>query len=484
MVNPDCSARMIRMETSRGLIATTSLRAYRPAGGGDRGSWHHVVQPAWSLDPLWVPFSTIRAWCFFGPDEMPLVRLSPARFVERTLLGRGWQWQADRNVEGGPLQDARAARVGVRRSRRQRVVVRVAARGARFPGEGRTRPRGGRRRLRQGPGLRQPRRWHAAGAEQAVGRLARTADLGTLPLTGPAGGQKSLILAADPVEQGAPPGADPLDVRDMLDWVEPVLLLDAARLKSDVQKMLRSTVTAWSGWTVAVDGDSPLAGQARFDPIDGGGVLLVHGVSPGVKTLTLAMERELGEDDGWLVVRVKPIEQDKRGRFEIRVDQKPIARFDSPARGTATAHCVPLEKWEGQKVKLQVVYQPADDKEWIEWQAVGLSDRARQSLWKPLGVTAPVRWPGRPWRCRATARFFPAGTLPTTDVYVVTAESDLPEINAVRIEAIPDEALPRGGPGRGTSGVFAVTRFALAARAAGTPGGPRPARPHRAAEAQ
>jgi hypothetical protein len=70
------------------------------------------------------------------------------------------------------------------------------------------------------------------------------AQTGTLPLAGPAGGQHTLLLVADPIDRDFPPGADPLDIRDMVDWLEPLLELDLEQLKSEVQKRRPAAASA------------------------------------------------------------------------------------------------------------------------------------------------------------------------------------------------------------------------------------------------
>ena len=49
-----------------------------------------------------------------------------------------------------------------------------------------------------------------------------------------------------------------------------------------------------------------------------------------------------------------------------------------------------------------------------------------------------------------------SGTRPTTDTYTVTAETNLQNITAVRIEALPDPSLPATGPGRADNGNFVL----------------------------
>jgi mono/diheme cytochrome c family protein len=47
------------------------------------------------------------------------------------------------------------------------------------------------------------------------------------------------------------------------------------------------------------------------------------------------------------------------------------------------------------------------------------------------------------------------------DTYLVTAKTDLRNLTAIRIEALPDESLPKGGPGRDPYGNFLVTGIEL-----------------------
>jgi hypothetical protein len=49
------------------------------------------------------------------------------------------------------------------------------------------------------------------------------------------------------------------------------------------------------------------------------------------------------------------------------------------------------------------------------------------------------------------------GAAPERDVYVITAKTDLKNITAVRVEALPDASLPKGGPGRDPYGNFLLT---------------------------
>ncbi len=55
------------------------------------------------------------------------------------------------------------------------------------------------------------------------------------------------------------------------------------------------------------------------------------------------------------------------------------------------------------------------------------------------------------------------GPSPETDVYTITARTDLKGITAFRLETIPDAALPAGGSGRAADGNFVLSRFSVTA---------------------
>ncbi|HZN11029.1 MAG TPA: DUF1549 and DUF1553 domain-containing protein, partial [Blastocatellia bacterium] len=55
------------------------------------------------------------------------------------------------------------------------------------------------------------------------------------------------------------------------------------------------------------------------------------------------------------------------------------------------------------------------------------------------------------------------GPNPESDVYVITARTDLKGIRAVRVEGLPDPRLPQGGPGRDPYGNFLLTGIEVAA---------------------
>ena len=467
---PDCNRRLVRMETGDGLIVTTSLAGVWPTtpsgpdiDPGDRRNWYHLVQPAWSDDPLWVPFNMIRTRCYFAADEVPLVRLTPAKAVERPILGKGLAWKVNASVLGGPL--ASGDRLygwgfGVQAANELWFDLPECVRA--FQGRvGLDRLAGSGGCVRGKVYANRPGDKPLFQSKILIGS-GEAVDTGLLDLRQAGGAAKSLVLVADPVLDDAPPGTDPLDIRDALDWFEPLLLLDRQKLREEVLRAGVRAIPAWQGWTAGIEGGGPVPLELRWDEPASPSARCVWTAATGKRTLTLAQQRQIAADDHFLLLEFRPLVADAAaGQVEVRVDGAAIARFDARGYGPGTPLAVPLGRYQGRRVKLEVAYLPADERQRIEWQALSVIDRTTRVPWVTLWPLA-VRWGADD----ALLTPLPDGSLlagggkPTHEVYVVTAAPALEKLAAVRLEALTDPSLPLGGPGR-DDGRFLLSRFGL-----------------------
>jgi Protein of unknown function (DUF1553) len=102
-----------------------------------------------------------------------------------------------------------------------------------------------------------------------------------------------------------------------------------------------------------------------------------------------------------------------------------------------------------------------------EWERAMLAaDRA----WTPLVPASARASHGTVLTPQPDASVVASGPAPTTETYTVRAEAALPRITALRLEVLPDEALPQGGPGRDYYGNFVLTGIAVAAAPRGAGG--------------
>jgi uncharacterized protein DUF1553/uncharacterized protein DUF1549/cytochrome c len=81
-----------------------------------------------------------------------------------------------------------------------------------------------------------------------------------------------------------------------------------------------------------------------------------------------------------------------------------------------------------------------------------------ESSWKPLEVRSARSLVGSKLERKPDGSWLVGGENPATDSYVIEAPApDQARITAIRVEALPDASLPRGGPGRDVYGNFTLT---------------------------
>ena len=376
VLSPACRSRMERIETTGGLIATSSSLRFVARGGGE--TLRHIVQPVWSLDPLWVPFGSIRMRWSFAPEHVPLCRVLPASTLSPPFLAghtnRGWA--------GGPL-----------RSGRQSYAWGFAVHAyseLRFPlpkCASVFRSRIGLDNI-VGPG-------GCARARVYVGSTAgkcayesplligskKTVDSGRVALKLPSDGPKLLVLQTDPVDRDAPDGADPLNIRDKLDWLDPQLELDTARLQEQVRRQVGPLIGASPGWTLQFDKRGVYTWTSNFDEKSPLGerrfwTMLQAGAQP----LSLSREMTIAPADKWLAVNLglpggeNPVPDTvtlRVGEQKVQARKVPLRQLwqDRPA-----PLVFPLAQYQGKKVTLELTQAPGGKP--LHWQSVSTSTTA------------------------------------------------------------------------------------------------------------
>ena len=333
-------------EYNNWLGAMQRVREREEALRGDRGSpdtWQHMVQPAWSLDPLWAPFNRIHTCSFFRPDEVPLSRFTPALFKEHHYLAKSAGWRLDRNARNGFLASAGRGYgwgysthayselhfdlaplvTGFRTSLGldSQVGEGGCIVGRVFLGSVESKP------LYQSPFL--------VGSYQSV-------DTGRLAVPPAAGERRRLVLQADTAHAEGISGVDPFDIRDIADWLEPVLYLDRNRLGAIAAERVRRNIPAWRNWNLAISERSKLnwkivletKGEEYFFP-----ALSLQG-----DPLVLSRKLELAAGQQWLRVDVSPVNavHPNPAILEVRVDGKVLQPAGLPGRQPWQMGPVPL----------------------------------------------------------------------------------------------------------------------------------------------
>lgn len=115
------------------------------------------------------------------------------------------------------------------------------------------------------------------------------------------------------------------------------------------------------------------------------------------------------------------------------------------------------------KLKTQT---PALQAEQRIWEAAMATATAS---WQPLTVTKATSTGGATLDRQPDGSYLAKGDNPSTDAYIFEGKSLLPQLTAVRVEALPDPSLPRGGPGRDVYGNFILTDFIVEIAPANAP---------------
>jgi len=381
LLDPDQNARLVRFHTITGMKLTGSTaRAHILNNGGSPEHWFHMLQPSWSLDALWVPFATIDLRQYFAPQEVPLSRLLPSQVVQKSLLGGGWRWQADRNSQLGPLVSGGLHHgwgFGVHAM--SELTFTLPAYAKTF------RTRIGLDQSAGDGGCVRTRVFAKAAGQNAQQQLfqsdplvgsARGVDTGdlTLPTSTDA---VTLTLHVDPAHEDRPAGADPLDIRDALDWLDPLVQLDQAGLQQAVAATKTSWIPAWANWTVEPNGTEEIKLFNLWQPVLQNRTAFQVGMQTGSGGISLKRELELGADDRWLLIAVRRSGGAPGGSIYVRVAGEPLGEFEIPYFGNEIPKpiTIPLGKYAGRKVKIELEQREATPPQPIIWAAMTIASQ-------------------------------------------------------------------------------------------------------------
>jgi len=481
ILNPGAERALFRIETSHGLILTSSSGRFKASAVRDRKlrkkgapeslpeCWYHLVQPAWSADAIWVPFDTISMRRRFRIDRLPLSRLTPGRIVQKSLTGFAWRWRRDRSVQGDRMMVAGrtvSGGLGVHannelvytlpdaaRSFRTRVAIDASS------GSGGC--------VRGAVHLDSTSSKPLYRSDLIVGS-GKILDSGALKLPEPGSRPRRLVLLADAAHEDRPKGADPLDIRDSLNWIDPVIELDADRLTRAVGGAMSTFVSAWKDWTVSVSGKNDMPFYSQWDESIPSRARFVHALGSGGRRLTLSTRRKIGPKQRWLRIRVRQVGAPvNAGRIEVRINNRLAAYLPVCRKGYDSPYLFCLDAYQGKEIDLRVVYRPGLAEELIEWPVLALSERQTSVDWRPLRTVSALSQRGEKLTVLKDGSILvAAGELespPILDTYCIRAETDLPMITAIRLEALTDPSLPRGGPGRRARAVLSQFRVSTGA---------------------
>ena len=377
-LSPDGAARLVQMETDVGLIATSSFSRFRAEsreGAADPAQWLHMIQPAWSLDPLWLPHPQIRVRRYFDAARPPLARIQPSAVVQRSSFGAAWHWQVNRNVEGGPLQSGNRifqGGFGVHARAELEFPLPPAAEAFRT-GFGLDQTAGDGGCVRPSVRLAAPDSKPLYDGPFVVG-AASVLDTGLLAIERNANAPGRLTLIVDAAHDGRPAGSDPFDIRDHANWLEPELLLNRRALPPLIMHRAPRLVPAWREWDVATGGESgaELASYWSGEPADGPAYRLAAVASRRPLALTRKINVTQQSQELVLVVR-RPVES-PAAMIEVQLNGQAVLRREAPQVWSPLR--VSLAEHRGAAVTVTVLQSSQGQPSWVDWGSVTITTQA------------------------------------------------------------------------------------------------------------
>ena len=373
VITPQLNSRVIQCNTTDGSRFTTSIDRFQSRHHGDKNrpdQWYQLIQPAWSLDSLWLRYRSIYRWRFFAPHEIPLSNVVPVQMAHQAVFGRGWDYQRDSNVQRGPLQSSDQEfgwGFGVHGGTELIFDYPVAASAVRTRfGLDRIAETGGcvDVEVLLGDGESVLRQTNLIGSN-IVG------DLGwkNLPATIPE--KRRIVFRTGMAHPGRPAGADPFDIRDVFNWYEPELRLDVAALASEVARRRVARLPGLIGWTLSSNDSATMSVTNvvdNLDPRDPQFRLITRSTDP---FYLLSRKVKVGRHDRWLaLIGSRFAENSSPTTLQIRIDNRVLGEFDVPIRQSMTdpePMLVPVESFQGRTVTVEAVVYPTDEKSWVDW---------------------------------------------------------------------------------------------------------------------
>jgi hypothetical protein len=418
VLTPDLTARIIQAETSQGVRITVSTERFSAKHSGDKTkseNWYPLFHPAWSLDPITIPFRTIRSLRFFSPEQPPMSLFEPSTTRTEPVFSAGWNWKSNLSVQSGVLRNNELFAgwgFGVHAPTTLAFPLHSVVRQVRaFVGLDQLVGHGGCTQAMMSLQSRPTAPFYKSAI--LVGNKT-AADSGWKNVTVAAGKSDSLLLIADPVINGRPKGADPFDVRDCLDWLEPEWKLDKVQLGLEVASRIPGSVTVLDGWTnsphlysqlsdtdlVAVNAAAAKAAAAstaagasvqsgllvknawdRTVPEDERLRLLIK---PAGEFVVFSQQKLIEKPHRWLSLSVsKPADSTDAATIIVRVDGRALREIDVPVRTNRQDPdpiIVPVSEFQGRKSLIEIVLLSAGEKSFVDWRGAVLSEH-------PPGIT-------------------------------------------------------------------------------------------------
>ena len=257
VLSPDLQSPLVRINAAAGMRLTTSLARFQLWSRSPRPTLKdtfHIVQPAWCADVLCVGRSDVRQYAVSPPLEVPLSSIEPSHSEHHPAMSRLLShWTRDGNATGGPLiSGGHEFGWGIGICGGHELEYPLPSAATRLTtGIGLDRTAG------LGGCIRGRVVWISGAGAAALPQVLRETEILVGTGSNPAPfsvdfptrtGTPRFRLVSDPVFDGAPSGADCLDIRDFCNWLEPRLDLQREAWTASVTAAIPGSYPSLAGW--------------------------------------------------------------------------------------------------------------------------------------------------------------------------------------------------------------------------------------------
>ncbi len=378
-LSPQLKSRLMQFDTTDGSRWTTSTERFQARHHGDRNrpeQWLQLLQPAWSLDPVWLRYRTVRAWRFFAPTDVPLSNFVPVEVTQASVFGSGWKWQTNQSVQRGLLQSFRNEfgwGFGVQASCDLTFEYpEIATALHTFYGIDISAGSGG----CVSPGV-----VLANGQTLSEHRFLTTShhvvDSGWHNLPKGSAEQRRFTLRTDMAHEGRPAGADPFDIRDAVNWYEPEVKLDPIALEAEVASRVVSRLPGLAGWTVSAADTKTLKVTNVTDAIVARDPLFRPVARSTDRFFIASRKLKIASQHRWLSIAVSRFQENTSPTFvQVKLDGRSQGEFEIPLRNAPTDPdpiLVPIHTHQGRTVNVELVVFGTDEKSLVDWRGCALT---------------------------------------------------------------------------------------------------------------
>lgn len=371
-LSPNANTRLIQLNLNDGSRLTTSFTRFQSRHVGEKArpdNWLQFVQPAWSLDPLWLRFRTIRNWLFFSPTEVPLSRFAPLRTQHQPVFGSSFNWRIDQSALQTPLRSETQEfgwGWGVHGTTDLEFELPEITRAIRTRyGLDRTVSHGGCVNVQV---LLNGDLTHVDHRHLVGNKFVGDSDWIERPAKNT---RNKVTFRTEMAHDDRPTGADPFDIRDTVNWYEPEVRLDPEGLNKEVANHNFVPMTGLNGWTLSPKDRSGWKVTNILDSSDKRDPLFRSVGRANGPFYSLSRQFKFGKNDRWLTIMASRFaETTTPSLIHIRINGRVLAATEIPVRDSMADPrpiLVPLESITDPTATVELVIFPTDDNSWVDW---------------------------------------------------------------------------------------------------------------------